>query len=73
MGTKLTALIGRFSALSDDAQGLRSKAKAQPDDMIRLAKILSRQAQLEMQLEALGVTVTPAEIQPITTDESCPF
>jgi len=73
MGINITALTERLRALSDEAYRLRSQDKTQPVDMIRLAKILSRQAQLEVQLAALGVPITPAQIQPMKHDELCPF
>lgn len=73
MGIMLTALTERLRALSDEAQRVRSKSQAQPDDMMRLAKILSRRAQLEMQLAAMGVPITPAQIPSKKPDAVCPF
>ncbi len=55
MGINITALTERLRALSDEAYRLCSQDKTQPVDMIRLAKILSRQDQLEMQLAASGI------------------
>jgi len=72
MGKNVTALTERLRALSDEAQRLRSR-DTQPVDMMRLAKILSRQAQLEMQLAVMGVPGTSDQIQPMKHDEACPF
>ena len=73
MAQTITALTERLSTLSGEAQVLRSKDYAQPDDMLRLAKILSRKAQTELQMRELGVTIIHAEAQPMITDENCPF
>lgn len=58
----ITALTERLSALSNDAHGLRSKAHAQPVDMIRLAKILAQKAQIELQLKEQGVCFAIEEV-----------
>lgn len=66
-------LLEKRGALIDYAQELRSQGHNQHNDMLTLAKILSRQSQLEMQLSVLGVTIAPDDTQPMTTDETCPF
>ena len=71
MKTDVKDLVAKREGLSAYAQIVRSSNQSR--DMLILAKILSRQAQLEVQLAALGVPITPAQIQPMKHDELCPF
>lgn len=67
-----TTLLAKKAELCAYAQALRSQDHTRHNDMMTLAKILSRQAQLDMQLANLGVNITPDETQ-LSTDEFCPF
>ncbi len=71
MKTDVKDLVAKRERLSAYAQIVRSSNQSR--DMLILAKILSRQAQMEMQLASLGVPITPAQKQPMKPDAACPF
>ena len=73
MKLDVLALVAKREELSVNAQALRVKVILDPDDMMTLAKILSKQAQLEMQLAGLGIHITPVDSESKTNDESYPF
>lgn len=72
MARNISALTEHLSALSIDAQALRSKDQAQPDEMLRLAKILARKARIELQLREQGIYLANEEEQ-AESNKWCPF